>query len=720
METPTIDFRYAPPLRWTCIGRPDDDYKTILRQDGSLQYGWNRVITFGLQYVHQPPKLQQHTGSPASAITVTTLDYGFASLTLTSFGHQHDGNLRTDVVLWKLTAAPTTPTLMGAVAVTIDERDFAADSRRLAETLHDLPSVAPAAPASGAAAEPAAKAAQPRVLIRSVPQRLIKSDDYHNVARLSLATDPLPLEGGATITGAFLLPQNHDQTDGMDEAWAQRALEAEGTFWRDFRVQPLELRVPDDGVQEMITACARNILQARVIKEGLPFFQVGPLVYRGLWAVDGYFITECARFLGHDQAADLAWDALLKFRREDGSIATFPHHTKETGIVLATFVRHSELTGNWDRLKKTWPIVRAAVAYIQRLRDEACALDPSHECHRLLPESYGDGGLGGQRPEYSTTLWTAVGLKEIARGARIIGQEKDAARFQKMYDELRADLLAHAERHRVKTATGTTYLPMTMLPDQHNFGLLHTDTAGTPRPWTLMGPAVGTWAYCQAIYPGELLPPDHHLVTDLIQLFDDLDDEEGIPKETGWIPWVGLWNYFASFAAHVNLYAGNADKAVQYLYAFANHAGPTRVWREEQSLQSHPQHRAVGDMPHNWASAEFIRLVRNLLVFEMGDELHLLRGLPSQWLVPNKPVVVQRTPTRFGRVSLTANVNEAGQVRLDLQRDSKWTVQPKRTVLWLPPGAAQVQIDGKSQPVDGRQVELPPAAQNTITFTHKA
>ncbi len=33
-------------------------------------------------------------------------------------------------------------------------------------------------------------------------------------------------------------------------------------------------------------------------------------------------------------------------------------------------------------------------------------------------------------------------------------------------------------------------------------------------------------------------------------------------------------------------------------------------------------------MPHNWASAEFIRLVRHLLILERGDELHLLEGLP--------------------------------------------------------------------------------------------
>ena len=720
-ERQTIDFRYAPDVQWSCIGRPDDDFKTILRGDGSLQYGWGRVVTFGLQYAHEKPKIVQHTESAGSAVTVTTLDYGFAKLTLTAFGHRHDGDRRTDVVLWELTSLPGTPMLFGSVAVQVDERDFAADSRRLTDIKSDLTTTAPAATTPPSPTPVGTPTSQ--TLVRSAPQKLVKDDDYLWLGRLAVATDPHPLAGGEAVGGAFFLPQNHDELSGLDLAWAKKALADERAFWQAMVVQPLQLRVPDDAVQDMITACARNILQARVIKEGLPFFQVGPLVYRGLWVVDGYFITEVARYLGHDDAAGLAWESLLKFRRASGAIATFEHHTKETGIVLATFVRQSELTGDWERLKKTWPIVREAVAYISKLRDEACALNQSDECYRLLPESYGDGGIGGQRPEYTTTLWTVVGLKEIARGARVIGQKEDAEKFEAMYQSLRTDLLAHIDRHQAKTAAGQRYLPMTMVPGQHNFGLLHTDLVGTPRPWTLMGPLVGTWAYCQAIYPGELLPPDHPLVTDLIAVLDSMDDEEGIPKESGWIPWQGLWNYFASFAAHVCLYNGRGEKAVDYLYAFANHASPTRVWREEQNLQTHPQKRAVGDMPHNWASAEFIRLVRNLLVFEQADTLHLLRGLPPQWLVAGKPVIVEKTPTRFGRVSL--NVETVGRsVTVKVTRDAAWKPAVGNTLLWLPAGASGVRIDGKpaSMAAD-RSVTLPApstSATTEITFDRGA
>lgn len=672
MSFAPIDFRYSPPLSWTCLGFPDDEHKSLVRQDGSLQYGWNRVIHFGLRHAPGAPVCSQRTESAQAAVALTRLDYGFAVLRLTAFAHEEEG-LRSDVVLWELQAdAGLADPLVGALVVTVDETDRENLHRQLPRPSLNLRSWEPAPPR-----------AEHSVLLRSVPAPLVVCEDYEHIGRSVFSTEPEALEPGGTLKGAVIVPLNHDAVDHMDMEWCERALAGARAFWEGYALQKSVLRVPDPAVQDMVTASARNIFQARVVKEGLPFFQVGPLVYRGLWVVDGHFITEAARYLGHDREADLAWDALLKFRREDGSITIHPHHTKETGIALATLVRMTELSGDWERLRAHWPVVRGAVDRIARMREEAAALPPDHPCRGLLPESYGDGGMGGKRPEYTTALWILAGLKQAAAAARRLGLD-DAPGLRKTYEELRADFQAHAARHQARTDGGIRFLPMGMRPGQHNFGLSPDQGEGRTYPWTLMGPGVATWAFCQAIYPGEVFTPDDPLVQDLLRLNDFLDEDEGMPRETGWLPWRALWTYHASFAAHVALYAGVPDKAVEYLYAMANHAAPTRVWREEQSLQSHPQARYVGDMPHNWASAEFIRLVRNLLVFEMGEELHVFRGLPASWIVAGHPVVVECTPTRFGRVSVRLEADGQGVVEIRVVRDPEWPHPPARTVVRIP------------------------------------
>ena len=80
----TIDFRYAPPVAFTSICRPDDPYKTLVRQDGTLLYdfrapsfeSWHfrRVIEFRLRSRGGPQKIRQVTESARIPVVVTSSD----------------------------------------------------------------------------------------------------------------------------------------------------------------------------------------------------------------------------------------------------------------------------------------------------------------------------------------------------------------------------------------------------------------------------------------------------------------------------------------------------------------------------------------------------------------------------------------------------------------------------------------------------------------------
>lgn len=116
--------------------------------------------------------------------------------------------------------------------------------------------------------------------------------------------------------------------------------------------------------------------------------------------------------------------------------------------------------------------------------------------------------------------------------------------------------------------------------------------------------------------------------------------------------------------------------------------------RVEQRPVDHPEPHYVGDMPHNWASAEFIRLILHLIVFERGDELHLFEGLPPTWLKPGAELRIDKALTRFGEVSLTLQVAEDGKMAtLDV-------VPPARTP------AAKVVVHGMHWLAEGSNLEL--------------
>jgi hypothetical protein len=211
------------------------------------------------------------------------------------------------------------------------------------------------------------------------------------------------------------------------------------------------------------------------------------------------------------------------------------------------------------------------------------------------------------------------------------------------YKELRGEFQEAARREMVKHPGGFEYLPM----------LSHDDSSyQNPDVWKRPRPQSAQWALSHAIFPGGVFDPSDPIVKGHIALLQSCTQED-IPAETGWLWHESVWNYNASFAAHVYLWAGLGRLAERTFAGFLNHASPCYCWREEQPLQNALVGQDWGDMPHNWASAECIRYLRHRLVLEDGTRLRLLEGISqTQSELKNRYVLVQ-TPTRFGRLDLT-------------------------------------------------------------------
>ena len=77
----------------------------------------------------------------------------------------------------------------------------------------------------------------------------------------------------------------------------------------------------------------------------------------------------------------------------------------------------------------------------------------------------------------------------------------------------------------------------------------------------------------------------------------------------------------------------------------------------------------VGDMPHNWASAECVIYLRHMLALEDGQALRLLEGVGDSELAHGIPQRILESPTRFGRVSLNLEpVSGSSGWRLSFER----------------------------------------------------
>jgi len=662
-----VDFADAPP-QWQCaICLPDDPCKSLVDHTGALLYHYKKGgREFGTRISVEVAADAQWKGqelySPRVPIVRThrqageleILEQAFA---VTGTGQSHaDGVVRNDVILVRVANSGKEAQLVQSRLIVDTSLAFepSPDGQRLTVDGHEV--VTASLKMNGVVAE-------------GKTRRIVQLAAL-NVPGGKAAEFFVLYSGGRTIVS---------EPATLDAARAARDRAA--TWWEKESGLPFgHIQIPDPKIQALIDSAIRNIWQAREIKNGLPAFQVGPTCYRGLWIVDGAFILEAATLVGAgDQARNgVAYE--MTFQQPDGRIQVMKDYSKENGIVLWTCVRHAQLTQDKAWLESLWPRLQRIAVHVKELRKQTLENDSPLD-DGLVPPGFPDGGIGGVHYEYTNVYWNLAGLRSFIEAARWLGHDKEAAQWQQEYDDFLACFRKAAARDLRTDEHGNAYLPILM-----------GDAAARELPQRAQ------WGFCHAVYPGQVFAKNDPLVAGNLAMLQ-ATEREGMVYGTGWDA-TGIWNYFASFYGHAWLWQGNGLKAAEVLYAYANHAAPVLDWREEQSLKNE-KFKKVGDMPHNWASAEFIRLAVHVLALDRGDELHLFEGLPPAWTRPGMVTKLDGIATRFGKLTMDLKIAADGKTaRLHVEPLSDascrkivvhlggWASARKDAVVELTPGQA--------------------------------
>ncbi|MBN2024251.1 MAG: hypothetical protein JW809_15820 [Pirellulales bacterium] len=487
------------------------------------------------------------------------------------------------------------------------------------------------------------------LVVATHPIASVKKTDRPDAGQCVIALAPISIPAGQTASFAAVYRGGGRIVRSPSTlADAQKARAECQTFWETVKLPYGRVTVPDQGIQALLDSSIRNIWQAREIKNGLPSFQVGATCYRSLFVVDGAFILEAANLVGAGKDTRSGIEYMLTFQQDDGRFEILPRYHKENGIVLWTCVRHAMLTQDKDWLRSIWPKLKKTVGYIQHLRvlsreDETPLNDG------LLPAGFPDGGIGwSNQYEYTNVYWNLLGLKAIIQAAHWLGQDSQADAWQREFDDFHAVFRKAAQRDLRHDIHGNAYLPILMTIE---------DRVLKKSPgWYY--PCKAQWAFCHGVYPGQLFEKNDPLVQGNLDMLATYE-KEGMVATTGWLT-DGIWNYFASFYGHALLWQGDGRAAAKQLYALANHASPLLAWLEEQGYRGDALSEN-GDMPHNWASAEFIRLAVHLLALDRGDEMHLFEGLPVEWTQPGMTTRLDRVATPFGEITFQLTVSDDGK-----------------------------------------------------------
>jgi hypothetical protein len=421
--------------------------------------------------------------------------------------------------------------------------------------------------------------------------------------------------------------------------------------------------------------------------ENLYIVKPGCTIYDGFWYRDGGYIVNALDRAGYPEEAEkslsLFWmpdleGSMRTLGQEPGGAWSRPLTEWDgQGQALWALVHHYEITGDKAWLRRVYPAVRRGARWIQEATAQTMVVAEAGVrpvYYGLLP--VGEGEAIGHGYIYYHNFWAVLGLRKAIVASAALGEDQDHGWMQGCYDEFTANL-----RRSVKQAYRESGKNSFIPGDPYN-------------------PGARIWGTLAALYPCEFLEPDDPMLTSTLERMER-HSREGLyvfvgepTKDTK------MWTYITTDWAMCYLARNELSKFHEHFDGYVNHASPTNAWIEEIWIDSHV---GTGDMPHGWAAADYVLLLRQALVWETGNKLHLCWGIKTDWLSPEPGVVVKNAPTQFGTVSFQLKRSASSSLALSYGLQPH-THQPKpeEVLLHIPPklgtSVKSIEINGKAHP----------------------
>ncbi len=486
---------------------------------------------------------------------------------------------------------------------------------------------------------------RPALLLPRAPQRMAASTfhdgDAAQIVTSGQAGESLPKDlrcEAGLATAAFLFPLAHTATlriaipldaerrtrrRGLARRRVERmpdhpkGLTASDLVVKGWRAQTenrgLRLVVPEGRLSSAIEANRRFLLLFHEGHDVVP----GPFTYHRFWFRDAaYLLGALDRFGFHRESAEVIagfGDRL----RVDGFYFSQRQEWDANGAALSAMAEHWRLTGSMGDVDLD--DVEKAIRWIERKRhSRRRRKDPA--LRGLMPASISAEHLGPFDYFYWDDFWSLRGLLDGAALLRAGGRARSADDGDSWAAGLRRDL--EASMTIVAERLGSDVLP-----------------AG---PRRRIDPGIiGTLVACE---PLGLFAADHPAIAATAEAVRERFCIG--PAFYQGISHTGLGTYLTLQLAAVELAAGD-PRCLERLAWMVDAATPTFTWPE--AIHPGLGGGCMGDGHHGWAAADFLSLVRQLLVREVDAGLDLCSMLPEAWMGQN--LEVHDAPTHFGPIS---------------------------------------------------------------------
>ena len=405
---------------------------------------------------------------------------------------------------------------------------------------------------------------------------------------------------------------------------------------------------PQYGV--IVRTLRSNVAWILINRDG-PAYQPGSRSYERAWIRDGVLMSEALLRLGRPEPARefLQWYAGFLF--PNGKVpccvdvrgADAVPENDSSGEFLYGVMEYFRFTADRSFLEAMWPKIVLAVGYLDTMRKQRMTAEFESGERRLfyglLPESISHEGYSAKAMHsYWDDFWALRGLSDATDAAAVLGKP-EASAWAAMHDELRKNLSASIamsmEQHRIDYVPGAAELG--------DFDATSTAIAVSPG--------------------GELLPSREAMLRTFDRYFANFTGRrDGSIASSDYTPYE-----LRVIGALVRL--GQRDRANAVLDWMMKDRRPQAwnhwaevVWKEVRAP------KFIGDMPHSWVGAEYIRSVLDMFAFERDSDRSLVvaAGIPPQWVTTGTGLSVKSLATHYGTLDYRMDGDATRGVRASI------------------------------------------------------
>lgn len=445
----------------------------------------------------------------------------------------------------------------------------------------------------------------------------------------------------------------------------QKRHEVEGA-WRRKMAEGVQFELPDPRYQACTEAAKSTLL---LLNDGHEV-TAGPMTYHRHWFRDAAYILNALDKLGYAQEVrkNLSFFPLKQWK--NGYFSSQKGEWDSNGQAIWSIVEHWRLTGDLESLRELYPAIRKGALWIDKKRHDV-HFSPAKP-RGLMPAGFSAEHLGPNDYYYWDNFWSLRGMLDAVDAAEALGEERDRAAFERAATAYRRDLEEAINRDLERSAAGALPAAPGRRPDAGMIGNV------------------------AAAYPLKLYFPEETpwLLKTVNFIRDHLFHDEGFYQA---MIHSGVNSYLTLQVAQCMLLDGDLG-AFQLMDYMLKLASPTWCWPE--AIHPRTLGGCMGDAHHGWAAAEWVLIMRNLIVHEHRDVLQITRLLPSEWCRPGQRVGLAKAPTVFGTVSVRVEFGGPGEASETLTLEADWR-RPPREIRWYLPAKGRRVMDS-----DGGAVRL--------------